>query len=228
MTQPNRRTRTTYHHGDLRPALIGAGIELARTGGPEAVVLREVARLVGVAPNSVYGHFRTLAGLKAAVAQQALCELGAAMAAHVAAVPEPSDPRAAAELHLSEVGRAYVRFALDEPGLFRTAMDGNPSGVGTPGSPGHEPDPDTGGQPQPDVILLAALDRLTGAGCLPPGETAAAVVASWATVHGLATILVNLQPDLPVPERDAMIDNGLRVLLLGVTALGRARHAGTS
>ncbi|KQV11979.1 TetR/AcrR family transcriptional regulator [Kitasatospora sp. Root107] len=220
MTQQTRRARTTYHHGDLRAALIRAGIELARTGGPEAVVLREVARLVGVAPNSAYGHFKTLAALKSAVAKQALRELGAAMAAHVAAVPEPPDPREAAALHLSEVGRAYVQFALDEPGLFRTAMDGNPSGVGTPGSPGHEPDPDAEGQPQPDAILLAALNRLTEAGCLPPEETGAAVVASWATVHGLATILVNLQPGLSAAERGTAIDNGLRVLLLGVTALG--------
>ncbi|GAA1183781.1 AcrR family transcriptional regulator [Kitasatospora gansuensis] len=220
MTQPTRRTRTTYHHGDLRAALITAGIELARTGGPEAVVLREVTRLVGVAPNSAYGHFKTLAALKAAVAKQALCELGAAMAAHVAAVPEPPGPRAAAVFHLGEVGRAYVRFALEEPGLFRTAMDGNPSGVGTPGSAGHQPAPDAQGQPQPDAILLAALERLTGAGILPPQETGAAVTASWATVHGLATILVNLQPGLSAAERDAAIDNGLRVLLLGVTALG--------
>ncbi|WP_406088301.1 TetR/AcrR family transcriptional regulator [Kitasatospora purpeofusca] len=228
MTQPTRRTRTTrttYHHGDLRAALVGAGIELARTGGPEAVVLREVARLVGVAPNSAYGHFKTLAALKAAVAKQALCELGAAMAAHVASVPEPSDPRAAAVSHLREVGRAYVQFALDEPGLFRTAMDGNPSGVGTPGSPGHQPVPDPEGRPQPDAILLAALDRLTETGYLPPEETGAAVMASWATVHGLATILVNLQPDLSPAERTAAIDNGLRVLLLGITALGRASRS---
>ncbi|MFD0568021.1 hypothetical protein ACFQ0T_00360 [Kitasatospora gansuensis] len=46
------------------------------------------------------------------------------------------------------------------------------------------------------------------------------MTASWATVHGLATILVNLQPGLSAAERDAAIDNGLRVLLLGVTALG--------
>ncbi len=46
------------------------------------------------------------------------------------------------------------------------------------------------------------------------------MVASWATVHGLATILVNLQPDLSPTERTAAIDNGLRVLLLGITALG--------
>jgi AcrR family transcriptional regulator len=58
------RTRATYHHVDLRAALITAGIGLAREGGPQAVVLREVARIVGVAPNSAYGHFRTLTALK--------------------------------------------------------------------------------------------------------------------------------------------------------------------
>ncbi|MER5865093.1 TetR-like C-terminal domain-containing protein [Kitasatospora sp. NPDC002040] len=223
MTQQSRRTRTSYHHGDLRAALIRAGIELARTGGPEAVVLREVTRLVGVAPNSAYGHFKTLAALKSAVARQALGELGAAMAAHVAAVAEPAEPRAAAVFHLGEVGRAYVQFALDEPGLFRTAMDGNPSGVGTPGAPGHQTGAESEGGAHPDAILLAALTRLSAVGCLPAAETGAAVMASWATVHGLATILLNLQPDLSAAERNEAVDSGLRVLLLGITALGAAR-----
>src|SRR5271163_1865713 len=52
-----RRVRSTYRHGDLRRALLEAGIELARGGGPDAVVLREATRRAGVVPNAAYRHF---------------------------------------------------------------------------------------------------------------------------------------------------------------------------
>ncbi|MEP6791526.1 MAG: helix-turn-helix domain-containing protein, partial [Ramlibacter sp.] len=49
--------RSTYRHGDLYRALLDAGIELARAGGPAAVVLREATRRAGVVPNAAYRHF---------------------------------------------------------------------------------------------------------------------------------------------------------------------------
>ena len=59
MTDPTTRPpqRSTYRHGDLRRALLDAGIELARSGGPDAVVLREATRRAGVVPNAAYRHF---------------------------------------------------------------------------------------------------------------------------------------------------------------------------
>ncbi|MFJ9845279.1 TetR/AcrR family transcriptional regulator [Kitasatospora sp. NPDC101155] len=209
-------TRSSYHHGDLRAALVEAGAELARKDGPDAIVLREVTRTVGVAPNAVYAHFKTLAELKAAVAQHALREMAAAMLVHLAQVDEPADPREAAKAHLREVGRAYVHFALAQPGLFRTAMDDNPAGVGTPGRGKDKPDADE--RPKPDALLIAALQRLTRTGELPAEQTDAAVMASWATVHGLAMILLNLQPGRSPAEREAAIDAGLHYLLQGLTA----------
>jgi len=47
--------RDTYRHGDLRRALLEAGIELARIGGPDAVVLREATRRAGVVPTPPIG-----------------------------------------------------------------------------------------------------------------------------------------------------------------------------
>ena len=61
------RARKTYHHGDLRQALVQAGLELARAGGPEAVVLREATRRAGVAPNAAYRHFANREALFGAV-----------------------------------------------------------------------------------------------------------------------------------------------------------------
>ena len=59
MTESYRssQTRQTYHHGHLREALVEEGLEMARSGGAEAVVLREATRRAGVSPNAAYRHF---------------------------------------------------------------------------------------------------------------------------------------------------------------------------
>src|SRR2546429_2853904 len=107
--------------GVVRSALIEAGVELARSGGPEAVVLREATRFVGVVPNAAYRHFADRDALLAAVSYAAMNHLGERMAAEVARVQgEYGDPDAAAH-RLRAIGAAYLRFAHEEPGLFATA-----------------------------------------------------------------------------------------------------------
>src|SRR6185436_18333328 len=66
--------------GTVRAALVSAGLELARTGGPDAVVLREVTRMVGVVPNAAYRHFTDRDALLAAVRDEAVRELAGRMA----------------------------------------------------------------------------------------------------------------------------------------------------
>ncbi|MFW2513318.1 TetR family transcriptional regulator, partial [Demequina sp. SO4-13] len=68
-----------YHHGDLRPALIHAVLDIARDGGPEHLSLRAVTRLVGVAPNAAYRHFEDFRALTVAAALVAQERLAAAM-----------------------------------------------------------------------------------------------------------------------------------------------------
>lgn len=212
MAEKRPRTRPTYHHGDLRAALIEAGITRAREGGPDAVVLREVARMVGVAPNSAYAHFGTLTDLKKAVADRARVEMAKAMSAQLDALDLPAARPDAAKAYLREVGRAYVRFALTEPGLFRTGMGGDPTGLTVPVEAPPEDD-----RLKPKVLLLRALDELVEAGCMPAGDTARAVIASWAIVHGLATMLLDLLPQLTPEQRDAAVDDAIDVLIAGLT-----------
>src|SRR5678809_425710 len=75
---PRSETRG-YHHGNLRAALVEAGVELARTGGPNAVVLRAASRRAGVSHNAVYRHFANQEDLLAAVAQRCMSELSLLM-----------------------------------------------------------------------------------------------------------------------------------------------------
>src|SRR6218665_3838853 len=84
--------RSTYRHGDLRRALLDAGIELARGGGPEAVVLREATRRAGVVPNAAYRHFASRHDLLLAVRAAALSEAAKAMESELAVLPCDQPP----------------------------------------------------------------------------------------------------------------------------------------
>src|SRR3954453_7069142 len=68
-----------YHHGNLRPALVDTAVELARSTGPDGVVLREVARRAGVSHNAAYRHFEDRAALLSEVADRAMSALRQAM-----------------------------------------------------------------------------------------------------------------------------------------------------
>src|SRR4051795_7602628 len=84
--------RATYRHGDLRAALLAAGLDLAREGGPDAVVLREATRRVGVSPNAAYRHFADRAALLAAVSDAAQALVADQMEAALTRVDESADP----------------------------------------------------------------------------------------------------------------------------------------
>src|SRR3954447_24926135 len=101
--------RATYRHGDLRAALIAAGVELARDGGPDAVVLREATRRVGVSPNAAYRHFADREALLGAVSDAALAQLATAIDVHIDALPD-GDAETKARGLLRAVGTGYVAF----------------------------------------------------------------------------------------------------------------------
>src|SRR5882762_1944877 len=116
------RSAVRRPRGAVRDGLIAAGLELARTGGPDAVVLREATRMVGVVPNAAYRHFSDRDELLAAVCSAAMNELATRMATGVARVRGRRGNPTAALRRLSAIGMAYLQFAREEPGLFATAF----------------------------------------------------------------------------------------------------------
>jgi AcrR family transcriptional regulator len=178
--------RSSYRHGDLRRALIDAGVQLARIGGPDAVVLREATRQVGVVPNAAYRHFADRNDLLQAVCSAAQSELAIAMEAELAVCPRNKNAADTARAHLRAVGTGYLRFALAEPGLFRTAFSvhENLEKAGIPDMAGKS-------GLTPFQLLGAALDEMLTAGLLPPERRPFAEVLAWSAVHGLALLLID-------------------------------------
>ena len=183
---PRPPARGTYRHGDLRRALLEAGIELARAGGPDAVVLREATRRAGVVPNAAYRHFAGREDLLEAVRAAALAALAVAMEKQLAGLRRGQRPADHARASLRAVGAGYLRFALAQTGLFRTAFS-VPSAVESDRDPAK-----TGGSGlNPFQLLGSALDLMVASGALPPERRAGAEYLAWAAVHGLALLLID-------------------------------------
>lgn len=171
--------RDRYHHGDLRAALIATGLDLTRTGGPDALRLREATRLIGVSPNAAYRHYTNHQALLAAVAAEIQDRMAQRMRDHTVTT-DAQDPGTRAVARLRGVGLGYVAFAVDEPGWFRLAFFA-PEGVGRP----------DGLMPPPLRLLHEALDGMVQAGVLPPGRRTGAEWSCWSTVHGFAELAIH-------------------------------------
>ena len=207
MTEPPTAVRAPYHHGDLRSALVAAATELAREGGPHAIVLRETARRVGVSQTAAYRHFSALPDLVAAVAAVALRGLAAAMHDQLARVTEPAGSPRSAIARLRAVGHGYVRFALDEPGLYATAFAGGH---------GKEDEAPPGGETGPYELLQEALGDLVAVGLLDAANREQAAVVAWASVHGLSSLLMGPLSGVPADQLDDFIDSCLRIVAFGL------------
>ncbi len=196
-----------YHHGNLRAALITAGVELARSGGPAAVFLRAVSREAGVSHNAAYRHFANQEDLVAAVAAQCMEQLGRLMLVRMGEVTE-RDPVPRSLARLGAVGRAYIEFARTEPGWFRTAF----SSARAHGEDGPPAEVDVSLSPY--ALLTAQLDELVEVGALAPERRPGAEYVAWSAVHGVSSLLLD-GPLRALPDAEAreVID----AVLTGVT-----------
>ena len=191
-------SESAYHHGALREALIAAGLAALEGSGSYDLSLRELARDVGVSPAAVYRHFPNKDALLAALGREGLERLGAAQRVAYEAAGGGS-------AGFIETGRAYVRFALAHPALFRlTFAHCDPDYL-----PADKTDPAS-------RLLRDATVELTG------GEGSAAerlALQSWAIAHGIAMLML----DRRLPPDDALIER-----LIGPESLLVLPHGSSS
>ncbi|MGW6390899.1 TetR/AcrR family transcriptional regulator [Streptomyces sp. NPDC055103] len=207
----------TYHHGDLRNALICAAVDLATEGGPERVVLREAARRVGVSPTAAYRHFDGRGELLRTVKVHAQHLLADSMERAAGREPGADDSALAAERRLVALCRGYVGFAVEQPGLYRAAFCvPRPAG-------GDDPAP---GRPAPEseirafTLLREGLEGLAKAGGPRPGVRPSAGAAAWSAVHGLSLLLLDGPlRRLSVQRRNDVVESTLAMVVSGTRVL---------
>lgn len=167
----------TYHHGDLRRAVLGAALDVIRTEGPAALSLRDLARRAGVSHAAPAHHFKDRTGLLTTIATEGY-EL---FAAALADAPD-----------LRERGVRYVRFAAEHPAHFQVMFQPDLC---------RADDPDLlAAKERASEELRAGVTELPAAG---RGDDARlAGVAAWSLAHGFATLLLSGNLSGPVGDRD--------------------------
>lgn len=172
--------KKTYHHGNLREAIIAAATTLLEEGGVEGLSLRKVAAQTGVSPTALYSHFRDKRELLAVLATTGFELLTQNM------LQEAGRPGAGSEgdaPQLTALARGYVLFAIDNSALFQL-MFGREIG-------------DLLAFPQ----LVAAGSRCyslmadsVASAMQDSADTQTASIgatAAWSTVHGLAMLILD-------------------------------------
>ncbi|EED32779.1 transcriptional regulator [gamma proteobacterium NOR5-3] len=171
-------SQRAYHHGNLRAELLEQAIEQLRHTPAEQLSLRAVARALGVSQTAPYRHFSDKEALLAAIATRGYREL----LAQLAEARDAGGDSAAQQLRL--VARAYVDFAGRQEQLFKLMF-------GPLVQPGDEY-PELRGVSRDTLLLVQAiLQHGMGSGEFEEQDIIYLANASWAGIHGVATLRVD-------------------------------------
>ena len=182
-----------YHHGDLKNALIAAGVEILSKEGIEGLTLRKVAQRAGVSHNAPYSHFPDKQSLIAAISTEGFKQLYAELDA--AALSHPQDPKR----QLQEGAWAYVQFAMNHTDTFKIMF----SGV-------LEKEKE---YPAFVEISRKTFDRVLDivracqrSGILRSGSSEIMAVSVWGQVHGIISLVLEGQVSHVVLDRFTVHD----------------------
>ena len=209
-----RKPADAYQHGDLREALIQAGLKLLTEGGVAALGLRAAAQLAGVSHAAPYRHFRDKDALVDAIGERGFRMLTAAMQERIAQVATADTPT---RLRASGVG--YVSFALQNPGYFRVIFSGLIAH--TEASPALRAAGDEAYGVLRGLIVEGLADGSVG-GADPDSLS----LAAWSLVHGLSMLAIDGQLS-HFGDAGQLADRVTRQLL-GLLETGIASRAPTS
>jgi len=203
--------RDSYHHGNLREALVDAALSLIAERGPAGFTFAEVARAAGVSAAAPYRHFRDRNALIAEIARQGYERF--ALALERAVLGAGTDPVRAIE----NAGRAYLAFARQEPAAYAAMFE--------PGFPLEEDAALLRASESAFAVLRraaeAACQAWKGQGSRPPPLMVALHI--WALCHGTAALFVgrteSTRRRLPMAPEE-LLEAGLLIYLqsLGLTA----------
>ena len=178
------RPERPYHHGDLRNALLQAGLEILDKEGIAAVTLRAIAARADVSHAAPSHHFGNVKGLMTALATIAFDRLYASIQAAVDAAPNQTAEQVRA------AGHGYLSFATSNPGLFRLMFTCSLVDDA-------DPELQRAGDRAYQQLLSIAGPAAAQRGSRSTDDVSAVALQMWCTVHGFAHLLLEGQIDAP-------------------------------
>ncbi len=200
-------SRSPYHHGDLRNALLAAARALALEHGPDKVSLREVAKRAGVSHAAAYHHFADKNDLLRAMSVSAFVDLNTAMSTSLTTADglKPT---------LEAIAVEYLRFATERSTEFSFMWKKELC------MPDGEPDPLADAQRAPRDLVTAYLHSRVGIDLAADADPDLATLALWSFVHGFTMIVLETPAfkHMPQPAREGLAKMGLQQLFSGIAA----------
>src|SRR3954447_10521783 len=164
-----RKALNTYHHGDLRDALVQAAFQEAERGGPEAVNISALAKKLGVSQPAPYRHFADREALLEAVTAEAFRQFSAVLRGSIAKPSKRSK--------LSRFAQAALAFGLRRNGIYRLMFASRTMACSPKGSELH------GAAMETFALLLEALEA-PAVGFLRERQA----LKIWASLHGVVML----------------------------------------
>jgi AcrR family transcriptional regulator len=199
-----RKTRRSYHHGNLRRALIDEALATIQAEGVEALTLRSIGARIGVSRSALYRHFADKRALLTAVATEGFTALREML---VSAWEEGGRSDTA----FRAMGAAYVRFAIENPSYYRVMFGGFVD---------QEPrDPELAREAMAAFqALVDALASLQRDSILRGGDDTVLMARYvWALVHGMA--MLGIDGHLREPgAAEQLVDYAVERLHSGIVA----------
>lgn len=204
MSTSTARSRSGYHHGDLRASLLDAAASVARESGSDALSLREVARRAGVSHTAAYNHFIDKRDLLRGLATRAFHELGARLERVVAN----------GDADLSEVAVAYLRFAWEHPSEFGFMFQRSLC------MPPGERDPINDASRASQEALRSVIVRAQQRGLLRDGDPESLALTFWSQVHGMSTIMLETPQfkQISLTDAESLLRSAVETLVAGMGA----------
>lgn len=172
-------SKKNYHHGDLKNALICAGVEILAEEGVGGLSLRQVAQRAGVSHAAPYAHFADKQSLIAAISTDGFRRLYDKLsAAHANGVE--------ARQKLIETAEAYLEFATEDPARFKVMFSGILE------QEKEYPEFVEASQ-QNYELMVEIVQACQATGVLPPGPAELTAISIWASLHGLAALFLEKQ-----------------------------------
>jgi AcrR family transcriptional regulator len=201
---PDAGRRKSYHHGNLREALVEAALKLIEEKGPLGFTMAEAARAAGVSPAAPYRHFSGREELIAAVALRGFERF----ADELERATEGGEK--APLTAFSAAGAAYLAFAREKPGYYVAMFE---SGVSIAGDPDLKRAAD-----RAMAVLRLSAERLSAhlpAGRRPPAGMVANHI--WAFSHGVVELFGRGRPGARAPySAEEMLESGTAIYLRGL------------
>ncbi|WP_294918840.1 TetR/AcrR family transcriptional regulator [Sulfuricurvum sp. PD_MW2] len=196
---------TSYHHGNLKEALIETALQTIDQEGLDAITLRDITEKLGTSRSAVYRHFASKEALIIGVIQRGYAQLDELF------TPIFQDRTQSVQERFEKMGRAYLDFAIEHPNLYRLLFGENYRQEREEVCDYKDESQATG-----LYALIGLLLEAQEEGIIARADPMVQAATVWASIHGLASLLIDghlmMRDNLEEIYRysQAMVLNGMR------------------